>query len=500
MTDVNWVEAAEARTFEVYNFVGGKRSPSAGTRDIEKRAARNGALLYTFGEGVRADVDAAVAAAKAAFDDGVWCKKSVHERKAVLNKLAGLIEENAEELALNESMDVGKPITSALQVDISMAAGAIRAAVEAADQLYGASAIDGGIHSYQIRKPIGVVGAIVGWNFPLLLACQKAGPALVMGNSLVLKPSEFTSLSACRLAELAIEAGVPAGAFNVVNGAGEIVGDTIARHPDIRVLSFTGSSATGKRLQVAAGESNMKRLVLECGGKSPFLVFDDFNGGLDELAKNIVCDTAFRNQGAVCVSSTRLLLQRGIREKLLPRLLERTQAIQPGDPLDPNTTFGAVMNQAHMNKVLAYVSSGLDGGAELLCGGERILEETGGYYLSPAIFDKVKPDQRIAKEETFGPLVALFTFDTEEEALALANDSEYGLAAYAATTDANRIHRLSRDLEAGHIILIGSVSSSPGGIVFGIEPAKQSGFGVEGGVVGLMPYTTCSHVMTQFEG
>ena len=500
MTDINWIERAEARTFEVYNFVGGERSPSGGTRDIEKRAARNGTLLYTFGEGVRGDVDAAVAAAKAAFDDGVWRKKSVHERKAVLNKLAGLIEENAEELALNESMDVGKPITSALHVDISMAAGAIRAAVEAADQLYGASVIDGGIHSYQIRKPIGVVGAIVGWNFPLLLACQKAGPALVMGNSLVLKPSEFTSLSACRLAELAVEAGVPAGVFNVVNGAGATVGDAIARHADVRVLSFTGSSATGKRLQVAAGESNMKRLVLECGGKSPYLVFDDYEGDLDALANDIICDTAFRNQGAVCVSSTRLLLQEGVRQKLLPKLLERTKATEAADPLLPETTFGAIMNEQHMEKVLNYVASGIEEGAELVCGGARVLQDTGGYYLSPAIFDKVNPAQKIAKEETFGPLISLFSFKTEEEAVALANDSEYGLAAYAATGNANRMHRLGRDLEAGYIALIGSMDVTPGGVSFGIEPAKQSGMGVEGGVAGLAPYTACSHVFSYFNG
>lgn len=500
MTDIDWIETAEARTFEVFNFVGGERSPSGGTRDIEKCAARNGALLYTFGEGVRDDVETAVAAAKAAFDDGIWRKQSVHERKAVLQKLADLIVENAQEFGLNESMDVGKPITAAFSGDVHMAADALRGAADAADKLHGASAVDGGVHSYQVRKPIGVVGAIVGWNYPLLLACQKVGPALVMGNSLVLKPSEFTALSACRLAELAIEAGVPEGVFNVVNGTGAIVGDAIARHPDIRVLSFTGSSATGKRLQVAAGESNMKRLVLECGGKSPFLVFDDFDGDLDALAKDIICDTTFRNQGAVCVSSTRLLLQRGIREELLPKLLEQTKTVEAGDPLDPATTFGAIMNEDHMHKVLTYVASGLKEGADLLCGGERILQETGGYYLSPAVFDNVKPDQRIAKEETFGPLVSVFTFDTEEEALALANDSEYGLAAYAATTDANRMHRLSRDLEAGHIVLIGSLNAAPGGVVFGIEPAKQSGLGVEGGVAGLMPYTACSHVMTMFEG
>ena len=500
MTDIDWIARAQARSFEVYNVIGGERGPAGGAARIDKFAARNGALLYTFGEGARDDVDRAVAAAKTAFDDGRWSRKSVHERKAVLAKLADLIEAHAEDFALNESMDVGKPITAALHGDVPLAAGVLREAAAAADKLHGASAVDGGIHSYQLRKPIGVVGAIVGWNYPLLLACQKVGPALIMGNSLVLKPSEFTSLSACRLAELALEAGVPEGVFNVVNGAGAIVGDGIARHPDVRVLSFTGSSATGRRLQVAAGQSNMKRLVLECGGKSPYLIFDAYPGDLDALADDIIRDTAYRNQGAVCVSSTRLLLQDGIRQRLLPKLLERTQAIEPGDPLLPDTTFGAIMNEQHMDKVLGYVASGLEDGAQLLCGGERILRDTGGYYLSPAIFDHVKPSQRIAREETFGPLVSLFTFRTEEEAIALANDSEYGLAAYAATGDANRMHRLARDLEAGHIILIGSLEAAPGGVVFGIEPAKQSGMGVEGGVAGLAPYTACAHVMTLFNG
>ncbi len=499
MDDINWFSKAETKTFEVYNIIGGKKLACDTSETVQKHAARDGSLIAEFGAGKAGDVDAAVASAKKAFDSGVWHKQSVYGRAAVLKKLADLLEEHAEEFALYESMDVGKPIVNA-QGDVATAAASLRDAADGACRLGSLSALDGGCFSYQLRRPLGVVAGIVGWNYPLVLACQKVGPALIMGNSLVLKPSEFTSLSAWRLAELALEAGLPDGVFNVVNGLGRTVGDALARHNHVRLLSFTGSSATGKLLMVSAGQSNMKRLILECGGKSPFLVFDDYEGDLDALAKDIVIDTAFRNQGALCVSSTRVLLQAGIREKLLPKILDATQAITPADPLLKETTFGAIMNKPHMEKVLGYVQSGLDEGAELLCGGRQVNTETGGYYLSPAIFDKVNPAQRIAKEETFGPLVSLFTFETEEEAVALANDTEYGLAAYAATSNANRLQRLARDLEAGIVSLVADLDAVPGGFFFGVEPQKQSGLSAEGGSAGLLAYTATSHIMTYFKG
>ena len=497
MSKIDWVSWSENTDCKVFNVINDKKREVDGGSLIDKRNTRDGRLLYQFGEGTRGEVDEAVAAAKAAFDDGRWSRLSVHQRAAALQKLADLVAANKDAFALNEALDVGKPITNALGSDVGSTVGTLRAAADGASKVAGQAAQDGGVFSCKLSKPIGVCGAIVGWNYPMSLASQKIGPALAMGNTLVLKPSEFTSLSAWRLAELALEAGIPEGVFNVVNGSGAMVGDALARHPDVRLLSFTGSSATGKRLQVAAGESNMKRLILECGGKSPYIVFDDYEADLDALAKNIV-GNAFENQGALCVSPSRVLLQRSIKDKLLPKLLEHTEAIEPNDPLDPATAFGAIMNEAHMHKVLNYVQSGLEEGADLLAGGEQIRQETGGYYLSPAIFDDVKPTARIAKEEIFGPVMTVFTFDTEEEAIALANDSEYGLAAYAATSDARRMQRLARDLEAGTSILLGTLDRAPGGIGFGAEPHKQSGMGVEYGLDGLKAHTVASQVIMYF--
>ena len=315
----------------------------------------------------------------------------------------------------------------------------------------------------------------------------------MMGNSLVLKPSEFTSLSACRFAELAIEAGVPNGVFNVVNGAGKTVGDRLARHPDVGLMTFVGSSATGKQMMISAGQSNMKRVILECGGKSPYLVFDDCPADLDGLAADIV-DTAFPNQGALCVAGTRLLLQAGIREKLLPKILKLTQALVPQDPLDPDTRFGAIMDRAHMHKVLGYIDSGKKEGAELLLGGHQVRAETGGFYIEPTIFDQVDPNAKIAQEEIFGPVLSVLSFETEEQAIAIANNSDYGLAAYAATMDSARARRLGRKLNAGIFACVSTSTPRGGGVSIPIEGHKQSGFGLEGGVEGLKAYTVATMV------
>ncbi|MBL4827821.1 MAG: aldehyde dehydrogenase family protein, partial [Spongiibacteraceae bacterium] len=347
------------------------------------------------------DVDHAVANARAAYNDGRWSGLSVDTRKEVLQTLAKLLESHTEEFALNECLDVGKPISMALKEDVPDSVAIIQQSAEGADKLlspFGSTAMP---LTYHIRKPVGVVGGIVGWNYPLVLAVTKMAPALAMGNSLVLKPSEFTSLSACRLAELAVEAGVPPGVFNVVHGAGETVGVALSLHKDVDLLSFTGSSETGKQLMIAAGQSNMKRLILECGGKSPYLVFDDAPNDLDFIASDIV-SRAFANQGALCIASTRLLIQENIKKPLLEKILKRVASIVAQDPLDPDTSFGALMNEAHLKKVLSYIESGVEEGAQLIYGGQATEDISGGYYLGPTIFDGVDPLQKIAQEEIFG--------------------------------------------------------------------------------------------------
>ena len=318
-TPINWHDRADELTITIRNFINGNWVECSGDKLITKHSPSTGNLLYSFNEGNSTDIDQAVDHARQAFNDGRWSNLSIPERKTVLNKLADLVEQHKETFALYESLDVGKPITAALHDDVlGRTVSTLRSSAEKVDKLFLSSSTDGSILSYQQRKPVGVVGAIVGWNYPLTLAASKVGPALMMGNSLVLKPSEFTSLSAGFLAELAMEAGVPAGVFNVVNGRGATVGAALSSHMDVDLISFVGSSVTGKHIMAAAAQSNMKRVLLECGGKSPYIVYDDCLEDLDTIAAYIV-GKAFPNQGALCVAGSRLLVQESIKEKLLPK-------------------------------------------------------------------------------------------------------------------------------------------------------------------------------------
>ena len=488
MTDIDWHALAADTSYSIRNLIDGELSTPGGGTDITKHSARDGRLLYSFGEGRVEEVDQAVASAKAAYEDGRWADLSLGQRQSVLLKLADLIEENRQELALNECLDVGKPITNALG-DVDTTAATFRDAANSAALLLHPSGSDGRSFCYHQRGPIGVVAGIAGWNFPVVLAAQKVAPALIMGNSIVLKPSEFTSLSSYRLAELALEAGVPPGVFNVVHGSGSIVGDRLARHLDVDMLSFVGSSATGKKLMVAAGQSNMKRLLLECGGKSPYLVFDDCPDDLAFMAADIV-ETAFPNQGALCVAGTRLLIQESMRDKLMDKIVAETKRLQPADPLNVDTSFGALINQGHLEKVQGYLQSGLDQGATLLCGGERVLQETGGYYFTPAVLDGVGPDFRVAKEEIFGPVLSVLTFKDEAEAIKLANDSTFGLASYLASTDVGRIHRLGKKIQSGSMAVFSTNRLEGGNVPLYSEAHKESGFGRRGGQEGLLAYSS----------
>ena len=497
----NWQKNAESTTLCVRNFIDGEYNDCLGDDVIKKYSPRDGSLLYTFGCGNGTEVELAIISARRAFEDGRWSGLSVRDRKAALYKLADLVEEHKETFALYESLDVGKPITKALTDDVPHAVSVLRDCAEGADKLLTVMGRDKTNISYFERKPVGVVGGILGWNFPLSLAANKVGPALAMGNSLVLKPSEFTSLSTCFLAALAVEAGIPPGVFNVVNGAGATIGEALASHMDVNLLAFVGSSATGKQLMVTAGQSNMKRLILECGGKSPYLVFDDCPD-LDVVADDFMA-RAFNNQGAYCSAPTRLLVHESIKEKLLSKIVERTEQLVPQDPLSMDSNFGAMMNEAHMNKVLDYINSGKKEGAKLIYGGERVHldSESGcqnGFYLQPAIFDQVNPQQKIAREEIFGPVVSVFTFSSEEEAIKLANDTCFGLAAYGATENLGRGHRLGQRLNAGFVMVIGTSTLTYDAVIIGMEGQRESGFGYEEGLASLAGYTvsTAVYVMT----
>lgn len=484
---IDWIGRSRGLRFETRDFVAGRWcTPKSGS--LEKFSPRDGNLLCCFGEATSAEIDQIVSTTRHAYDDGRWSRLPVQRRKEILYRLAALIEHNAEEFALRECLDVGKPISNALQVDVPAAAACIRFSAEASDKCYGkVFAVDQTSLSYDLLRPMGVVAAIVGWNFPLHLAAQKIGPILATGNTLLLKPSELTSFSASRVAELAIEAGVPEGVFNVVNGGAQ-VGAALARHPGIDCLSFTGSCQTGKRVLIASGESNMKRLVLECGGKAPNIVFDDC-ADLTAAADAIVT-SAFRNQGQVCVASSRLLVQSSIRSELLEAVIQRAAMISIGDPLDSRTQYGALISREHKNKVLNYIAVATREGAVLAYQGSDAPPFENGFYIPPTIFDRVLPQQRIAQEEIFGPVLSVITFRDEAEAVEIANGTIYGLSATLWTRDAGRAHRVSQSIDAG-MITVNSAARAAGGPsddVLSVGGHKQSGIGVEGGIDGLGAY------------
>jgi acyl-CoA reductase-like NAD-dependent aldehyde dehydrogenase len=492
---VDWIQRAQSLNLRIRNFVDGRYVSASNGDPLLKRSARDGSVLYELGSGDEADVDLAIASASRALKDGRWSKLPALQRKNILLRFASLIEQHVEELALLECLDVGKPISDALNLDVGLAVNMIRFNAGALDTLTGKTyCSDERNLSYQLRRPVGVVAGIVGWNFPIVLAASKIGPALAAGNSLVLKPSEFTSLSASRLAELAVEAGVPEGVFNVVHGAGHSVGAALSQHNDVDLLTFTGSSQTGKLLMVAAGQSNMKRLVLECGGKAPNIVFDDC-GDLDAVA-DAVTARAFWNQGQVCTASSRLLIQEGIAQEFIEKLVHRVSVLVPADPLLPEARFGALVNREHLNKVNGYIDRGREEGATILYQSDAKPPYADGYYVAPIVFGDVKPQQSIAREEIFGPVLSVMKFRDEAEALNLANDTDYGLSAIAWTQSHARAHRLAHGINAGWVVINATPhpSGGPAPGTLPIEAHKQSGMGVKSGVEGLESYMTKSSV------
>lgn len=450
LTLADWQQRAQGLKVEGRAFINGQYTPAASGATFECLSPVDGRLLGQVASCDEADANLAVENARQAFNAGAWSRLAPAKRKAVMIRFAGLLKGNAQELALLETLDMGKPISDSLNIDVPGAANALSWSGEAIDKLYDeVAATPHDQLGLVTREPVGVVAAIVPWNFPLMMACWKLGPALSTGNSVVLKPSEKSPLTAIRIAQLAIEAGIPAGVLNVLPGYGHTVGKALALHMDVDTVVFTGSTRIAKQLMVYAGESNMKRVWLEAGGKSPNIVFADAPD-LQAAAASAASAIAF-NQGEVCTAGSRLLVERSIKGRFLPMVVEALAGWKPGNPLDPATNVGALVDTQQMNMVLSYIEAGHSEGATLLTGGKRILQETGGTYVEPTIFDGVSNAMRIAKEEIFGPVLSVITFDSAEEAVAIANDTPYGLAAAVWSSDLSKAHNTARALRAGSV-------------------------------------------------
>ncbi len=434
-----------------------------------------GEVLTQVAEATAHDIDQAVASARKAFEDvsGPWRKMSASERGKVLWRIADLIEKNIDELAELETLDNGKPIFESRYVDMPMVADVFRYFAGWATKIHGETVNTfNNAFTYTLREPVGVVGAIVAWNFPLLLASWKLGPALACGNTVVLKPAEQTPLSALRFGELALEAGLPAGVLNIVTG-GPQTGAALVSHTGVDKVAFTGSTSVGKEIMRNAADS-LKRVTLELGGKSPNIVFAD--SAMDSAVKGAL-NGIFYGKGEVCCAGSRLFVEKKVEDEFLTKLVEYSKKIKLGDPLDPKTRLGAIVSEKQMETVLGYIEAGKNEGAKVLAGGKRAaVNGDHGYFIEPTIFGGVKNDMKIAQEEIFGPVLATLSFDDIEEVAELANKNVYGLAAAIWTNDIKKAHQLSRRLRAG-TVWINTYGLMDAALPFG--GFKQSGFGRE---------------------
>ena len=487
--DKNYWQAKATRFNPCFDpIIDGRKQRASGSQVVDKINPANGVFIYSLPEGGKADVDQAVAAARKSLADGRWRGMAPLLRKSVLLRLADLVEQNQEELALMDCLEMGKPISDALG-DVMIAAGFFRFYAECIDKAESSVVpSEVGALTFNLLEPVGVVGAIVPWNYPVINAALKAAPILAAGNSLVLKPSEIATLSAVRLAELALEAGMPDGVFNVVPGLGATVGAAIAGHDDVDMVTFTGATLTGRKIMAAAAQSNGKRIALECGGKSPQLVLHDVGDIIEEVAA-VAVQEAFANQGQLCVARTRLIVAEQIKDDLLEAMVRQIKLLVPRNPLDPETRFGAIASRPQWTKIKSYIECALSEGAESIGGGIDI-PDGAGCFVPPVILEGLPVSSRVVREEIFGPVLTVHSFRELDCAVRLANDSTYGLAATAWCRDAGISQELARRLDAGKITLRSSARASmKAGFSLAAEPFKESGFGIEMGMAGMRGYS-----------
>jgi gamma-glutamyl-gamma-aminobutyraldehyde dehydrogenase len=464
LTHAEYQAIAQDLNLPVNAFIDGKFQAAKSKQTFASINPASGKTLARIAACDAKDVDFAVKKAREAFDDGRWSRIHPGERKDILIRLAKLMKRNSHELAVMESIDSGKPVRDCETIDLPETIHCLIWHAEAVDKIYDQSAPVGeDAMAMVVREPVGVVGCVLPWNFPMLMMAWKIAPALAAGNSVVLKPAEQTSLTALRIAELACEAGLPRGVLNVVPGLGPDVGEPLGRHPGVDMVSFTGSTETGRRFLQYSAESNLKKIVLECGGKNPAIVLEDAED-LDLVAEHVV-NGAFWNMGENCSACSRLIVHEKVKDQLMKRIVARTRNWKTGDPLDPRHHLGALVDKDHFKKVSGYLKKG-----KAIVGGKT---EQGRYVL-PTIIDAVKPGDKLAREEVFGPVLAVITVRSTEEAIAIANDSDYGLAASLFSANGKQALRAAREIRAGTVTINcfgeGDITTPFGGY-------KQSGFG-----------------------
>ncbi|WP_027857160.1 aldehyde dehydrogenase [Marinobacterium jannaschii] len=486
-----WQALSETLTFRSQAYINGGFQPAESGETFACVNPTNEKLLAEVASCDEADVNLAVQNARETFNSGVWSEMAPKQRKKILLKLASLIEQHQDEFALLDTLDMGKSISEMLAIDVPDSIDCFQWTAECIDKIYGEIAPTGNDTLALIsHEPVGVVAAITPWNYPLMMATWKLAPALAAGNSVILKPSEKSPLSALRLAELATEAGIPDGVFNVLPGFGHTAGKALALHNDVNVLAFTGSTRVAGMLMEYAGQSNMKRVWLEAGGKSPNLIFDDCADVKQAAAA--AAGAIFTNQGEVCIACSRVYVQKSIKEEFVAALVEAGARFQPGDPLDPNTNMGPLVDAAQLETVSRYIRSAQEEGGEVLLGGLPDYVEGQGFYARPTVIDKAHNGMTFVKEEIFGPVLAICEFDTEEEAIALANDSQYGLGAAIWTANLSRAHRVSRKLQSG-MVWVNTWGEGDSTVPFG--GVKASGNGRDKSLHALEKYTELKNVL-----